>query len=96
MAKVDLTRPNSTYMAIIFDSEIQFHQKLHFRTALIIIFQMIYNLFGFEEVKISPLFLVMTSFVTLEVRFLKISFCILVGLNCAKFHWAQLEWFVRA
>ena len=26
---------------------------------------------------------------TLEVRFLKIYFCILVGLKCAKFHWAS-------
>ena len=29
--------------------------------------------------------------VTLEVRFLKISFCFPVGLNCAKFHWASLN-----
>ena len=44
-----------------FDSETQFHQKLHFRKALIITFQIICNLSGFAEVKISPLFLVMTS-----------------------------------
>ena len=54
------TRPDYTYMAITLDSETQFHQKLHFRKALIITFQMIYNLSGFAEVKISPLFLVMT------------------------------------
>ena len=59
--KIDLTRPNSTYMAITFDSEIQFHQKLHFRKALTIIFQMTYDLFGFADVKISLLFSVMTS-----------------------------------
>ena len=80
-------------MTITFDSEAQFHQKLHFRKALIIIFQMIYNLSGFAEAKISPLFLIMTSL--LEVRSLKVSFCNLVGLkkyyNCAKFHWASLN-----
>ena len=59
--KIDLTIPNSTYMAITVDSKIQLYQKLHFRKALIITFQMIYNLFGFTEVKIPPLFLVMTS-----------------------------------
>ena len=46
-------------MAITFDSATQFNQKLHFPKALIITSQMIYDLSGFEEVKISPLFLVM-------------------------------------
>ena len=43
-----------------FDSGTQFHQKLHFRKALIITFQIMYNLSGFAEVKISPLFLVVS------------------------------------
>ena len=84
-------RPNSTYMAITFDSQTQFHQKLHFRKALIITFQMIYNLSGFVEVKISSLFFSNDVILTLEVRFPKISFRVLVGLNCAKFHWASLN-----
>ena len=86
--KIDLTRPNSTCMAISFDSEIQFHQKLHFRKALIITFQMIHNLFGFAEVKNFPIVFSNDVIVTLEIRYLKISFCIQVGLNCAKFHWS--------
>ena len=43
-------------MAITFDSETQFYQKLHVRKALIITFQMIYNLSGFVEAKITHCF----------------------------------------
>ena len=39
----------------------EFDQKLHFWKALVITFQMIYNLSGFVKVKIFPLILVITS-----------------------------------
>ena len=48
-------------IAITFDSVTQFQQQLHFQKDLIITFQMTYNLSGFAEVRILPLFLVMTS-----------------------------------
>ena len=83
--KIDLTRPNSTDMAITFDSVIQFHQKLtfsessHHNLCLVLRRSKFPHCFSNDVI------------VTLEVRFLKISLCILVGLNCAKFHWASLN-----
>ena len=82
--KIDLTRPNSTYMAITFDSKVQLHQKLHFHKALIMTFQKIYNLFGFARSKFPHCFS-NDVIVTLEDRFLQSSFCILVNLNCQSF-----------
>ena len=41
---------------------VTFDTMVHFWIALIKTFRMIYNVFGFEEVRILPLFLVMTSF----------------------------------
>ena len=49
-------------MPIIFDIMAQIQQKVHFWIALINTFRMIYNLFGFAEVRIFPLFLVMMSY----------------------------------
>ena len=44
-------------MAITFDPDTQSQYKLHMRKALTITFRLIYNLSGFEEVRIFPLFL---------------------------------------
>ena len=44
------------------DMVAQIQYEVHFWIALINTFRLIYNLFGFAEVRISPLFLVMTSF----------------------------------
>ena len=46
---------------------------------------------GFADVKLPPIVFSNYVIVTLEVRFMKFSFCILAGLNGAKFHWASLN-----
>ena len=54
-------RPNVDKNADTFWHSGSNSQKVHFWMALIYTFGMIYNLFGFEEVRILPLFLVKTS-----------------------------------
>ena len=48
-------------MPIAFDIVAQIQEEVHFWIALINTFRMIYNFFGFAEVRIFQLFLVMMS-----------------------------------
>ena len=74
MVKSTKIGQNFTFLAITFDDLVtQLQYKLHFRKALIITFRMIFNLSGFVEVRIFPLFLVVTSlFTALSMRIPKL------------------------
>ena len=61
MVKLTKIGKNSTQTTITYGSDTQLQYKLHFRKALIVTFRLIYNLSGFAEVRLFPLFLVMTS-----------------------------------
>ena len=63
-------------MGITFDSEAQFHWKLHFQKALVTNFQVIYNFPGFHGGPDFPFGISNDVIVMTEIRILKILICI--------------------